>query len=197
MAGGGNKGGGFDRKRKLVGIWLVSWIAIVLFAPLPWLEVLQHAQETATGGEMGLGTVAFFDHMALHATRAIYASTGLANIYQQATGFFRERLESGYMGLYLFMWRLFFFMGVAILFSPVLAGALFDGMIARRILQWRYEYTSTARHTMARSTVLWAIDLALLLVALPIPLPPAVVISGYLLVAISLRWWAASMQKRI
>ena len=80
---------------------------------------------------------------------------------------------------------------------PIMAAALWDGWQRRRISKWRFEFTSPMRHRYASRGVGYLVLIAIAVPALPVPIPPLAVPAALGLLAVTARFWVASIQKRI
>lgn len=181
------------RHKFILGFGFLAIVAVLLLSPYTLLVHAQQTQEQLFIQIFGAGA----DHWIANLAGAISQGTGLVQAADRAHGFLGARLDVIDLGLYIVAWRVIYAGMALVLSAPLLLAAIYDGMVRRRISQWRYEYTSNRRHYMARVGAGFFLDALLLLVFLPLPLSPVVVAIVLVIFGMSLRAWAASIQKRI
>lgn len=186
-----------DRRKALIGMGFFLIIAVFLLAPYSVLVSLQKEQQVLFAQIFGVHAASVISSGAQSISNKISSGFDLYGMIKESHGLVRSRLDVIALGLYVVFWRLIYFFGFVLICSPLLIAAVIDGITRRRISQWRYEYTSSARHYFSRSGIGWFVDLLLGVVVLPIPLPPVAILLFIGLLGFGLRWWAASMQKRM
>lgn len=112
-------------------------------------------------------------------------------------GMTRQRLIAVWYEVYAACYRLAMIIVWLPYVLPVMAAALWDGLQRRRISKWRFEFSSPMRHRYASRGSAGLILLAMVLPLLPVAINPLLVPAALGALAIALRIWVASIQKRI
>ena len=108
-----------------------------------------------------------------------------------------QRLIAVWWGIYATCYRIAMFVVWLPYALPIFAAALWDGWQRRKISKWRFEFTSPLRHRYASRGAGYLILIAIAIPALPFPIPPLGVPIAMALLAMAMRFWVASIQKRV
>ncbi|APZ42637.1 DUF4400 domain-containing protein [Acidihalobacter ferrooxydans] len=181
-----------ERRKRILGFGFLAVIAVLLLSPYPLLMHLQQTQENMVIQAFGDGVDQWIAGIASSISRA----TGIIQAAQSARGFWGQRLDVIALGVYIVSWRVMYALLALSLAAPLLAAAVWDGLMNRRIAQWRYEYTSNRLHYLSRGAIGWFVDVLLLLLVFPLPMPPEALVVVMFLLGGALHQWSASFQKR-
>lgn len=217
MAGGNGKSGG---RRHPVLLW-VALLAfdigfVVILAPTATLQRFLHDQQTLTVAMTGasaarevnllgarwfrdtlIRTDAISDMQRWTDPHRVSGGTPFNETVARVRGVLQARLDAVWWLFYVAFYRaavIAVWLPYAI---PVLAAALWDGWIRRRISKWRFEFSSPMRHRYASRGAGGLVLLAAMIPVLPLPIPPLAIPFALGVLAVTARFWVASIQKRV
>ncbi|MHB8252340.1 MAG: DUF4400 domain-containing protein [Acidiferrobacter sp.] len=211
----GKKPGTTHPLRLLIMVLALELGVVLMVAPTPQIQTFLTRQQAWTSANLGTQAAGEIQHLGarwykdvLIRTKFIHSVMRWDDSHRyhvlptsQTAARIAARGHKSLIALWWFLYVAFYrfaMIGVWIpYFIPVLAAALYDGWIRRRIAKWRFEFSSPMRHWYAsRGTGSIAL-VALAVPLLPIPIPPLVIPVFLAGLAVAVRFWMASVQKRI
>lgn len=215
-AAGSKKPGSQHHPLRMLIMMLAFELGLVLMvAPTPQIQAFLTRQQSWTSANLGTQAAGEIQHLGARWYKDVFIRTTLIHRVMQWDDSRRHHIlptsqtaariaargHQSLMAMWWFFYAAFYrFALIAVwipYFIPVLAAALYDGWIRRRISKWRFEFSSPMRHRYASRGAGSIAMMALGVPLLPIPIPPLVIPVFLAGLAVAVRFWMASVQKRI
>lgn len=197
----------------LFGLILLEFVAVMIMGSGIPLRGFQHLQSVMVTQELGASTQTsirhitgeFFQHAIINTdlySASVPAPPPTRNVADLTTEsklmwLLRDRVLAVWGLVWIAVYRIL----IWVVWMPALIPMIFasgaDGLMTRKISQWRFQFQSPQRHFLGNRSTKILIAALWILFFVPFPFPPLLIPFWALLMAISIRVWMAWLPKRL
>lgn len=198
---------------KIVLIFMLSLLAMFLFAPTHWMSGLVERERNINAKTIGAKSESMLAERAYDVFDALFIKTGIhatsgriarnppgGNMLLRREGYNTDvaaRINAVWTTMYLAIYRMVALLAWVFGLAPVLVAAVLDGWATRQANRWKFSLVSVLKHTIFAQTAFWLFALCLVYLIAPFPTPTLIAPALAGLGTVSLWGWVASMKKRL
>jgi hypothetical protein len=197
----------------LFGLVLLEFVAVMVMGSGIPLRGFQHLQSNMVTQELGVLTQANIHHITgeifQHAiiNTDLYAASvpappptrnvGDLTVYSKIMWLLRDRVLAVWGLVWIALYRILIWAVWMPALIPMIFAAGADGLMTRKISQWRFQFQSPQRHFLGNRSTKILIAALWILFFVPFPFPPLLIPFWALLMSMSVQVWLAWLPKRL
>ncbi len=197
---------------RVIIAFIFVWFGIILiFAPTSTIKSSLERQILLTKAQLGSNTGDSVENYSTKTFNNIFVDTGYVNnSYRWAnhgnlTGTklwdfkssIKDRLKAFWYITYFGIYRLFLFLIWIPYLAPIVLAILIDGLVGRKISQWRYQSISGLKHMLAQRLMFRIINVAIFFPFMPIIIWPLFIPVGFIAFSLISRSFILNLGKRL
>lgn len=197
----------------LFGLILLEFVTVMILGSGIPLRGFQHLQSDMVIQELGASTQAdihnitgqIFQHAIINTD--IYSASVPAppptrnvadlTLNSKLMWLLRDRVLAAWGLLWIGIYRMLIWAVWMPALIPMILAAGADGLMTRKISQWRFQFQSPQRHFLGNRSTKILVAALWILFFVPFPFPPLLIPVWALLMAMSIRVWLAWLPKRL
>ena len=197
----------------LFGLILLEFVAVMIMGSGIPLRGFQHLQSVMVTQELGASTQTSIHQITGEIFQRAIINTDLYSASVPAPPPTRNvsdlttesklmwLLRDRVLAVWGLVWIAVYRMLIWVVWMPALIPMIFaagaDGLMTRKISQWRFQFQSPQRHFLGNRSTKILIAALWILFFVPFPFPPLLIPFWALLMAVSVRVWLAWLPKRL